>query len=62
VVTDMSRARLSTAEAKDSYRQRTPLGRVGEPEDIADVCLFLASDEGRWVTGQTLIASGGLGL
>ena len=38
----------------------TILGRVGEPEDIADVVAFLASDEARWITGQVIEASGGL--
>lgn len=39
--------------------QRTPLGRVGLPEDVADVVVFLASTQGRWVTGQTLYVGGG---
>lgn len=38
----------------------TPLGRAGRPDDIAKVALFLASDEGGWVTGERLVASGGL--
>ncbi len=38
----------------------TPLGRTGQPEDIAPVAVFLASDESRWITGDTLIVSGGL--
>lgn len=38
----------------------TALGRIGEPEDIADVVAFLASDEARWLTGLTLAANGGL--
>ncbi|MFM0742036.1 glucose 1-dehydrogenase [Paraburkholderia xenovorans] len=37
----------------------TPLGRVGQPDDIADVVTFLASDDARWLTGEALIASGG---
>ncbi len=37
----------------------TPLGRIGQPADIATVAVFLASDDARWVTGQTLSASGG---
>jgi len=37
----------------------TPLGRVGEPEDIADVVVFLASCQARWLTGQLLYAGGG---
>lgn len=37
----------------------TPLGRVGEPEDVADVILFLASEQARWLTGQLLYVGGG---
>ncbi|MGF6609619.1 3-oxoacyl-[acyl-carrier protein] reductase [Paraburkholderia sp. WSM4175] len=37
----------------------TPLGRIGQPDDIADVVAFLASDDARWMTGESLIASGG---
>jgi 3-oxoacyl-[acyl-carrier protein] reductase len=37
----------------------TPLGRVGEPEDIADVAVFLASEQARWVTGQLIYVGGG---
>jgi 3-oxoacyl-[acyl-carrier protein] reductase len=38
------------------------LGRFGEPSEIAAVVAFLASDEGHWVTGQTIEASGGYKL
>ena len=38
----------------------TPLGRIGQPDDIADVTVFLASDDSRWMTGESLIASGGM--
>jgi len=37
-----------------------PMGRVGEPEDIADVALFLASDAARYLTGQVITVDGGL--
>ena len=37
-----------------------PLGRIGEPEDVANAALFLASDEARWVTGITMMVDGGL--
>jgi 3-oxoacyl-[acyl-carrier protein] reductase len=40
--------------------QQTALGRIGQPADIAAVAVFLASDEARWLTGETLFASGGL--
>jgi 3-oxoacyl-[acyl-carrier protein] reductase len=39
----------------------TPLGRVGQPDDIARVAVFLASDEAGWVTGEQIAVSGGLG-
>jgi 3-oxoacyl-[acyl-carrier protein] reductase len=39
---------------------QTPLGRVGQPEDIADIAVFLASDDSRWLTGEKLLATGGL--
>jgi 3-oxoacyl-[acyl-carrier protein] reductase len=38
----------------------TPLGRAGQPDDIADIAVFLASDASRWLTGEHLVASGGL--
>jgi 3-oxoacyl-[acyl-carrier protein] reductase len=46
---------------KDALVQRTALGRLGTPEDIADVVCLLASDAARWVTGETISVSGGLG-
>lgn len=39
--------------------KETPLGRVGQPEDVADVIVFLASEQGRWVSGQMISVSGG---
>jgi 3-oxoacyl-[acyl-carrier protein] reductase len=43
----------------EDMRRTTPLGRVGAPEDIADVIVFLASEQARWITGQLLFAGGG---
>jgi len=40
----------------------TPLGRVGQPEDIAPPVSFLASDDARWITGETIFVSGGAGI
>jgi 3-oxoacyl-[acyl-carrier protein] reductase len=40
--------------------RQTPLGRIGQPSDIALVAVFLASDDARWVTGEILGVSGGL--
>jgi 3-oxoacyl-[acyl-carrier protein] reductase len=48
------------AEFKQQLMFQTPLGRLGEPEDIADIVAFLASDQARWVTAQTLHAGGGM--
>lgn len=39
----------------------TPLGRIGQPDDIAKVAVFLASDDSGWVTGQSILVSGGQG-
>lgn len=46
-------------EFKDHTVSQTPLGRVGQPEDIAPAVAFLASDESSWITGETLVISGG---
>ena len=42
-----------------SIEAGTPFGRIGQPEDIAKAAVFFASDDAGWVTGQTLVASGG---
>jgi NAD(P)-dependent dehydrogenase (short-subunit alcohol dehydrogenase family) len=39
---------------------RAPLGRLGQPVDVADACLFLASPAARFVTGTTLVVDGGV--
>ncbi len=46
----------------DRFLRTTPLGRIGEPEDIADVVVFLCSDAARFVTGQNIVVDGGLTL
>jgi 3-oxoacyl-[acyl-carrier protein] reductase len=40
--------------------QATPLGRLGQPDDVAMVVAFLASDDARWVTGSLLQVAGGM--
>lgn len=46
-------------EVKTRMRESTPLGRLAEPDDIADAVAFLASDDARWITGRTLMTDGG---
>jgi 3-oxoacyl-[acyl-carrier protein] reductase len=48
-----------TPAMEAQIRDGTPLGRVGAPEDVADVILFLASSQARWLTGQLLYVGGG---
>ena len=59
--TDMMNGALPK-EAHSQFVEKTALGRLGQPEDIAAVVAFLASDDSRWVTGQTIVASGGLSI
>jgi len=46
-------------EGVAAWRASCPLGRVGEADDVADACLFLASRAARWITGTTLVVDGG---
>jgi len=57
VKTDMARALWEPAE--EQIARRTPLARLGEPEDIAHAALFLASELSSWMTGHTLVVDGG---
>jgi 3-oxoacyl-[acyl-carrier protein] reductase len=43
-----------------TFEAQTPLGRIGQPQDIAPIAVFLASGESGWLTGEMLLASGGL--
>lgn len=45
---------------RESFEERSALGRIGQYEDIGNVCLFLASPMSSWVTGETIIADGGV--
>lgn len=47
------------SEMEASIASSIPLGRVGQPEDVADVIVFLASEQARWLTGQCLYVGGG---
>jgi 3-oxoacyl-[acyl-carrier protein] reductase len=56
--TDMTRACLDE-DASSAMMRRIPLKSFGQPADIAAACLFLCSDEARYITGQTLVVDGG---
>lgn len=47
------------ASIRAKYETTTPFGRIGVPDDVAQVVAFLASEGARWVTGSTVSASGG---
>ncbi|QJY48061.1 SDR family oxidoreductase [Pseudonocardia broussonetiae] len=52
-------AELLWTEHEQSLRASIPLGRIGEPHDVAEAVAFLASDAASWITGQTLVVDGG---
>lgn len=49
-------------ELKEHMIAKTALGRIGRPDDIAAAVAFLASDDGRWITGHTIAADGGINI
>jgi NAD(P)-dependent dehydrogenase (short-subunit alcohol dehydrogenase family) len=59
IMTDMLAAVASDNAAMNRVLSRTPLGRIGDPSEIAAIAAFLASDEASYITGQTLYADGG---
>ena len=60
IVTAMTKALFDTPEGLAHYTSRCPLGRLGRPDDIADVFAFLASDDARFITGQGIMVDGGV--
>ena len=63
IMTDILKSVATDKEAKRRLLARTPLGRIGEPDEIAAIAVFLASTDAGYVTGQTIYADGGrLGL
>ena len=59
IMTDMLTAVNADPAAKNRVLSRTPLGRTGEPSEIAAIAAFLASDDASYITGQTIYADGG---
>ena len=63
IATDMVKQLMVDDAARDKLLSRTPLGRLGDPSEVASVAVFLASDESSYVTGETIYVDGGrLGL
>jgi L-rhamnose 1-dehydrogenase len=59
VETDINREALSDPALRSRLESGTPLGRLGQPDDIVGATLFLASEAARWVTGSLLVVDGG---
>jgi NAD(P)-dependent dehydrogenase (short-subunit alcohol dehydrogenase family) len=60
ILTELAKkAVLGSPEARHTILSRTPMGRCGEPEEVAAIAAFLASDDASYITGQTLYADGG---
>jgi NAD(P)-dependent dehydrogenase (short-subunit alcohol dehydrogenase family) len=59
IMTEMLEVVMRDEAARQRILSRTPLGRCGAPEEIARVCLFLASDEASYLTGQVIYVDGG---
>jgi 3-oxoacyl-[acyl-carrier protein] reductase len=53
-------AGIADSDLHKQVEAQTPLGRIGQPRDIAPAAVFLASDDSAWLTGETLYISGGL--
>lgn len=60
--TDFARALWEDPAAEAALNRHTPLGRIGEPEEIAGAAVFLASDASRFMTGQTMVIDGGVNV
>jgi len=48
------------SDFRKTLESQTPLGRVGQTDDIAPAAVFFASDDSKWITGETLVIAGGL--
>ncbi len=50
----------ATGAPADVFAQAVPLGRLGSPDDVAEVVALLASDRGKWMTGANILVDGGM--
>ena len=57
--TDALKAFTNYEEVKAKTAELSPIGRIGQPEDLANACYFLCSSESSWITGSTLLVDGG---
>jgi 3-oxoacyl-[acyl-carrier protein] reductase len=51
---------MGDAEVRERFSSKVPLGRIGEPTDVASLVLFLASEESSWITGSAVTIDGGI--
>jgi NAD(P)-dependent dehydrogenase (short-subunit alcohol dehydrogenase family) len=59
VESDLTRTRLEDQSFRKYFLERVPLGRIGQPEDLVGVVIFLSSEASNWITGQTIVIDGG---
>jgi NAD(P)-dependent dehydrogenase (short-subunit alcohol dehydrogenase family) len=59
IETDLTRKRLEDREFYNYFLERVPLGKIGQPEDLVGIVIFLSSEASKWLTGQTIVMDGG---
>jgi glucose 1-dehydrogenase len=62
IATDMNKEIIENQQKKEKKEQRIPIHRIGQPEEIAKVALFLASEDASYIVGTTIYVDGGLTL
>ena len=60
IESDMTEAFLSDEVTKTAFLAKIPVGRIGTPEDIANIAVYLASNESDYMAGQTIVVDGGM--
>jgi NAD(P)-dependent dehydrogenase (short-subunit alcohol dehydrogenase family) len=51
---------MTDAVVRERFNSKVPLGRIGQPTDVASLVLFLASEESSWITGSAMVIDGGI--